>query len=137
MNIKQVQAFQCEDGTLHITSADAVTHNFRHKLVHEFAACVSLDSNQALRLADVAIQTLGCCGVDIAHTYDMFKDEILDLLREGNKIPAIKRYRELTRVGLKEAKNAVEQMGLHAGILTECVDSRTGEVYIRYPHDRF
>ena len=136
MNIKQVQAFQCEDGSLHLTSADAVTHNLRHKLVNAFAACVSLDDNLALRLADAAIQTLGCCGVDIAHTYDTFKDEILDLLREGNKIPAIKRYRELTHVGLKEAKDAVEQMGLHAGILTEHVDSHTGEEYIRYP-DRF
>lgn len=137
MNIKQVQAFQCEDGTLHLTSADAVTHNLRHKMVRAFEACVSLDSEQALRLADAAIQTLGCCGVDIAHAYDMFKDEILDLLREGNKIPAIRRYRELTHTGLKEAKDAVELMGIQAGVLSKYVDSRTGEEYIRYPHDQF
>ena len=137
MNIKQVQAFQCEDGTLHLTSADAVTHNLRHKLVHAFAACVSLDNDLALRLADAAIQTLGCCGVDIVRDYDTFKDEILNLLREGNKISAIKRYRELTHMGLKEAKDAVELMGVQAGVLAEYMNPRTGEKYIRYPHDQF
>ncbi|MDX2014392.1 MAG: ribosomal protein L7/L12 [Myxococcaceae bacterium] len=33
-----------------------------------------------------------------------------DLLRAGRKIEAIKRYRELTGVGLKEAKDAVEAL---------------------------
>lgn len=35
---------------------------------------------------------------------------VQDLLRSGQKIEAIKRYRELTGVGLKEAKDAVEAM---------------------------
>lgn len=35
---------------------------------------------------------------------------VADLLREGRKIEAIKRYREQTGVGLKEAKDAVEAM---------------------------
>ena len=34
---------------------------------------------------------------------------ILDALRRGNKIEAIKVYRELTGVGLAEAKEAVER----------------------------
>ncbi|WP_280408724.1 ribosomal protein bL12 [Nocardia brasiliensis] len=35
--------------------------------------------------------------------------EIDDLLVQGKKIQAIKRYRELTGAGLKDAKDAVEQ----------------------------
>lgn len=35
---------------------------------------------------------------------------VVELLRSGQKIEAIKRYRELTQVGLKEAKDAVEAM---------------------------
>lgn len=37
-------------------------------------------------------------------------NEVAVLLREGNKIAAIKRYRELTGVGLAEAKEAVEKL---------------------------
>lgn len=36
--------------------------------------------------------------------------ELLRLLRAGNKIEAIKRFRELTGSGLKESKDAIEQM---------------------------
>jgi ribosomal protein L7/L12 len=38
------------------------------------------------------------------------QDEILRLLTTKQKIAAIKRYREMTGVGLREAKAAVEQM---------------------------
>ena len=38
--------------------------------------------------------------------------EILELMRSGQKIEAIKRYRELTEVGLKEAKDYVEGLTL-------------------------
>ena len=34
--------------------------------------------------------------------------EIQDLLAKGNEIQAIKRYRELTGAGLKEAKDAID-----------------------------
>ena len=37
-------------------------------------------------------------------------DQIRQLLQDGHKIQAIKVYRELTGVGLKEAKDAVEEM---------------------------
>ena len=33
-----------------------------------------------------------------------------ELLRSGNKLEAIKLYREITGVGLKEAKDAVDAM---------------------------
>lgn len=35
-------------------------------------------------------------------------DQILDMIRRGRKIEAIKRMRDLTGMGLAEAKNAVE-----------------------------
>lgn len=37
-------------------------------------------------------------------------DDILRLAQAGNKIEAIKRYREIHGVGLKEAKDAVEKL---------------------------
>lgn len=38
--------------------------------------------------------------------------EVRSLLKEGNKIAAIKEYRRITGVGLAEAKEAVESMPL-------------------------
>jgi ribosomal protein L7/L12 len=35
--------------------------------------------------------------------------EIQDLLAKGNEIQAVKRYRELTGLGLKEAKDAIDR----------------------------
>ena len=35
-------------------------------------------------------------------------DDVVALVREGNKIAAIKRYRELTGVGLAEASNVID-----------------------------
>jgi len=43
-------------------------------------------------------------------------ERILDFLRNGQKIMAIKTYREVTRVGLKEAKEAVESIQLKRGL---------------------
>ena len=36
--------------------------------------------------------------------------QVLELIQTGQKIEAIKRYRELTGVGLAEAKDAVERV---------------------------
>ncbi|MFY9254179.1 MAG: hypothetical protein WAO83_12035 [Fuerstiella sp.] len=41
---------------------------------------------------------------------EAFENEIRELLASGNKIPAIKRYREETGAGLAEAKTAVESL---------------------------
>lgn len=45
-----------------------------------------------------------------ANLSDVNLDAIHDLLARGNKIEAIKQYRELTGTGLAEAKRAVEEM---------------------------
>jgi ribosomal protein L7/L12 len=36
--------------------------------------------------------------------------EIQDLVAKGNEVVAIKRYRELTGLGLKEAKAAIDRL---------------------------
>lgn len=51
--------------------------------------------------------------------YDPYKDApaaVVDAVRRGQKIEAIKRYRELTSVGLKEAKDYVEGVQARAGL---------------------
>ncbi len=48
-------------------------------------------------------------------THDVNAD-LLILLRAGNKIEAIKRYRARTGVGLKEAKDAVEALAAAHGV---------------------
>ncbi|QDU59287.1 hypothetical protein Pan216_01150 [Planctomycetes bacterium Pan216] len=47
---------------------------------------------------------------------DPVGQEVLDLLREGRKIQAIKLVREHTGAGLKEAKEAVEAIAAKHGI---------------------
>ncbi|MEL7473754.1 MAG: ribosomal protein L7/L12 [Planctomycetota bacterium] len=54
------------------------------------------------RKLDLIIEFLG-----IENPSDEF-DQVRDLVRHGNKIEAIRVYRELTGCGLKEAKEAVE-----------------------------
>ena len=41
--------------------------------------------------------------------------EIQDLIAKGNEMQAIKRYRELTGLGLKEAKDAIIRAGIELG----------------------
>jgi ribosomal protein L7/L12 len=36
--------------------------------------------------------------------------QVIELIKKGNKIEAIKVYREIYNVGLKEAKDAIDQM---------------------------
>ena len=47
---------------------------------------------------------------------DAFLQSLLDLMRQGQKIEAIKRYRERTGQGLKESKEAVEALARRSGL---------------------
>lgn len=50
--------------------------------------------------------------------YDPYKDipsAVAEAVARGNKIEAIKRYRETTAVGLKEAKDFIEEIQRHSG----------------------
>ena len=50
--------------------------------------------------------------------FDPYKNvpsSVIDAVRRGNKIEAIKNYRAATGVGLKEAKDAVEEIQRRAG----------------------
>ena len=51
-----------------------------------------------------------------AEVDESLEREVEALLQSGQKINAIKRYRERTGVGLKEAKDAVERQGVQLGI---------------------
>jgi ribosomal protein L7/L12 len=46
----------------------------------------------------------------------MPRSRVLSNLDAGNKIQAIKAYREATGAGLKEAKDAVEEMARQRGL---------------------
>jgi ribosomal protein L7/L12 len=56
--------------------------------------------------------------------------EFLDHLQNDRKINAIKRYRELTGVGLKEAKDSVEYFEAHPEALVDIVDKRTNRLSV-------
>ncbi|GAA1515179.1 hypothetical protein GCM10009730_20820 [Streptomyces albidochromogenes] len=62
---------------------------------------------QVARLEDKIDLILDHLG--ISHT-DPEMEQVVALLREGKKIPAIKSYREITGADLLHAKNAVERM---------------------------
>jgi len=47
------------------------------------------------------------------------EEELLALLEQGQKIEAIKLYRERTGAGLKDAKDAVEAIGLKHGLMNK------------------
>lgn len=57
----------------------------------------------------------------VRQTSEPSEQDVLELLRAGKKIDAIKLYREQTGSGLAEAKQAVEQLGREHGI-----ESRSG-----------
>lgn len=63
---------------------------------------------------------LGGAGQPLNNRSDVPSDsadgEVLDLMRSGQKIAAIKRYRETHGGGLKEAKEAVEALAAAHGI---------------------
>src|SRR4051812_46719261 len=59
-----------------------------------------------------------------------FEAELLALLRQGKKIPAIKQYREHTGVGLKEAKDAVEALAARHNIAAGGCAGRVGVLLI-------
>jgi ribosomal protein L7/L12 len=48
--------------------------------------------------------------------YKNVPSEIAEALRKGEKIEAIKLYRQSNRVGLREAKEAIEEMQRRAGV---------------------
>jgi ribosomal protein L7/L12 len=50
---------------------------------------------------------------------DAFESRLLDLLRAGQKIEAIKEYRQRTRAGLKDAKESVEALAAQHGIVSK------------------
>ncbi len=55
----------------------------------------------------------------LADLADEYQSRLLDLLRAGRKIEAIKEYRQRTGTGLKEAKESVEALAARHGIVSK------------------
>jgi ribosomal protein L7/L12 len=70
------------------------------------ARLVSVEAKQDVLLAHFGVQ------------FDPYKNvppAVIEALRSGNKIQAIKHYREATAVGLKEAKDFIEDVQRRGG----------------------
>ena len=64
------------------------------------------DDSRLERKLDLILKSLGIEEVDAG-----VNERIRALVKSGDKIEAIKLYRDLTGVGLREAKDYVEQLG--------------------------
>ena len=69
--------------------------------------------------AKVAVETLAAGGTPEAKAGPGANDDLVELVRRGKKIGAIKIYRERHNVGLKEAKDAVEALAAEHEIATQ------------------
>lgn len=81
--------------------------------------CQSCGASLSAKLAPPAADaesTAAEPSADAAPTPDRFETQILDLLKGGRKIEAIKLYRNQTGQGLKEAKEAVEVLAVKHGV---------------------
>jgi ribosomal protein L7/L12 len=83
-------------------------------LLHQRLAGIEKRLGKLARL-DVKIDLLlRRAGVE----YEPYKNlprDVVDALQRGNKIQAIKHYREATGIGLKEAKDFIEEVQRRAG----------------------
>mgnify|MGYP001290626438 CR=1 FL=1 len=55
-------------------------------------------------------------GIEYSENPNAIDPRMIDLLKRGNKIEAIKIYRELTNTGLAEAKQAVDRIEASLGL---------------------
>lgn len=69
--------------------------------------------------AKAAVETLADGGTPAAEASPEANDDVLELMRGGKKIAAIKVYRERYHVSLKEAKDAVEALASQHGIAAQ------------------
>ncbi|WP_234117804.1 ribosomal protein L7/L12 [Clostridium hydrogenum] len=65
--------------------------------------------NDIMRMKSTLDKIAKQVGIPDVVTKDV-KDELITLISEGNKIKAIKKYRTLTGLGLKEAKEYIDQL---------------------------
>ena len=83
----------------------------------EFAALKAQVARQG-ELIDVLYKRIGIGQLDAAGipTADGNYPDVVDAIRAGNTIEAIKRHRAHTNAGLKESKDAVEAMARSLGL---------------------
>ncbi len=73
----------------------------------------------SLKEATEAVEALGHARTRVGPSIvdPEFEQQLIATLERGNKIEAIKQYRERTQTGLKEAKDAVEALARRHGIV--------------------
>jgi ribosomal protein L7/L12 len=71
-----------------------------------------MESRLEMKMVEVPVVMPAAVSSSAQPTQGMDMSQVQVLLMNGNKIGAIKAYRELTDVGLKEAKDAVEALEL-------------------------
>ena len=76
------------------------------------------ETGAGLKEAKDAVEAVGRGSVflSVENRDEADDDKLRELLRSGQKIQAIKLYRERTGVGLKEAKDAVERLQAQLGL---------------------
>jgi ribosomal protein L7/L12 len=77
-------------------------------------AAIERQSAKILRLEAKLDLLLKHAGVAY-NPYTTLSPDVAEALRNGQKIEAIKRYRNATGVGLKDAKDFIEEAQRHAG----------------------
>jgi ribosomal protein L7/L12 len=83
-------------------------------LVHQRLASIEKRVGRLSRLEVKIDLLLKQAGVEY-EPYKNLPSDVVDALRRGNKIQAIKHYREATGIGLKEAKDFIEDVQRRAG----------------------
>ncbi len=112
-----VDAFQREQGI--DLRADATVLPRLEAACEKAATELQSAESTEINLPFIAADATGPKHLNISITRSQFQfqharsesDQVLDLLRSGQKIAAVKLYREQYGVGLKEAKDAVEDLG--------------------------
>lgn len=103
-----------EERTSDATIADLLIRGEKIEAIKRYRERTGLGLKEAMEAVEALAHSqtrLGPSTID-----PEFEQQLLSVLRGGNKIAAIKLYRERTRVGLKEAKDAVEGVARRHGL---------------------
>ena len=88
----------------------------RNRAKADFCEKCGAKLDVASDLPDAAARTSSASGDGASPESGDLEAKVVDLLKQGRKIPAVKLYREYHDVGLKEAKEGVEAIGRLHGI---------------------
>lgn len=96
--------------------AELVRHGHKIQAIKLYREASGTDLATAKAFVEELERTLKSAELASATSSGNDDAALRELLRGGQKIEAIKRYRERTGAGLKEAKDAVEALAAEAGL---------------------